>query len=398
MSDPDLKHLFTPGDGGVPPYLAGRKLEQVYFKGCVEALKDGKPLSRNLILYGPRGNGKTALLRYLQKETLQKEGAKLDILWETPDELGTLTELSDRLMDDNQKLRSRIKSAEVSGGVGFARAKTEIDWSRAPATIRKLLRERSQNKPLILIVDEAHRLKPPIAESLLNASQAVRSEGGPFLLVLAGTPNLRVTLGRANASFWDRSELFPLGRLSPEEAKQALTVPLEEAGISLAPSVVEEIVGRTHCYPYFIQVWGDCISQRLDQTSSRAISIDTVQEVEATATSKRDAMYEIRRNEIKRMGLLTVAESVAEAFIQRRGQYLHESALEEAIERGMVGDEPITNERILDKCEQLSHLGYIWQVGRYGYEPGIPSLMSFVQGYLLPKTRGKATSPAEPGD
>ena len=84
--------------------------------------------------------------------------------------------------------------------------------------------------------------------------------------------------------------------------------------------------------------------------------MDTVQEVEAKAISKRDAMYQIRFNEI---------------------------------ERGMVGDEPGTNERILDKCEQLSHPGYIWQVGRYGYEPGIPSLMSFVRDIRCPKPGGK---------
>ena len=90
--------------------------------------------------------------------------------------------------------------------------------SLASVTIRKLLQERSGNKPFILIVDEAHRLTPAIAESLLNASQTVRLEGCPFLLVLAGTPNLEATLGEANASFWERSEIIPLGRLSPEEA------------------------------------------------------------------------------------------------------------------------------------------------------------------------------------
>ena len=384
MSNRELKHLFTPGDGGVPPYLAGRKKEQEYFQDCVEALRDKKPVSRNLILYGPRGNGKTALLGYLQKETLQKEAPKLDILWETPDEMGNLKELSDRLLDGHQKLRGRVRSAEVSGGVGFARAKTEIDLSRTPATIRQLLRERSQSKPFILIIDEAHRLKPGIAESLLNASQTVRMAGNPFLLVLAGTPNLRAALGKASASFWDRSKIFPLGRLSPEEARQAVTVPLEKAGISFAPGVVEEIVEHTHCYPYFTQVWGDCLARRLDQAGETEITLDTVREAEATAISQRDAMYQIRFNEIKEMRLLAVAGSVADAFIQSGEQVLHGSALDEAIEKGMADDKPITNERIMEKVKQLSHLGYVWQVAGDGYEPGIPSLMTYIQGYSLP--------------
>ena len=56
-------------------------------------------------------------------------------------------------------------------------------------------------------------LAPALARTLLNASQSVRRADNPFLLVLAGTPNLRATLGQANVSFWDRSEMVPLGRL-----------------------------------------------------------------------------------------------------------------------------------------------------------------------------------------
>ncbi len=118
MSDSDLTDLFTPGDGGIPPYLAGRKEEQAYFQACVKSLKNKKPTHRNLILYGPRGNGKTALLRYLQQETRQQEASKLDILRVTPDELRTLDALSGRLMEDHQTVRKRFKSVEVSGGVG----------------------------------------------------------------------------------------------------------------------------------------------------------------------------------------------------------------------------------------------------------------------------------------
>ncbi len=53
MSNQDLKHLFRPGTGAAPPNLAGRKIEQEYFQDCVEALKDRKPLSRDMIVYGP---------------------------------------------------------------------------------------------------------------------------------------------------------------------------------------------------------------------------------------------------------------------------------------------------------------------------------------------------------
>ena len=378
MSTTNLKRLFKPGTGVVPPYLAGRKEEQAYFQDCVDDLKDREPPSRDLILYGPRGNGKTALLSYLRTRTLQKETSKLDILWVTPNEMGTLAELIDRLTEDHQALRKRFKSAEFSAGVGPFQAKTEMDLSPTSATIRKLLWERSRDKPFILIIDEAHRLKSAVAESLLNASQAVRSDGCPFLLVLAGTPNLRAALGQANASFWDRSEIIRLGRLSSEEAVDALTIPLQAAGITFAPGVIENVAKQTHCYPFFTQIWGDCLAQRLQQTGERIIAMETVKAVQPIVTRKCNVMYQIRRNEIEEAGLLSVAESIANAFVRGGMVHFHERSLKEAIVQGMVDDESTTDQHVREKLKQFSHLGYVWQVNGVYYEPGIPSLMSYV--------------------
>ena len=116
-------------------------------------------------------------------------------------------------------------------------------------------------KPLILIIDEAHCLDPKMAGVLLNESQTIRGEDHPFLLVLAGTPGLPETLRKSKAGFWERSSISRLGRLSPEEARQAITIPLEEAGVSFAPGVAEQVVERTDCYP------GNCTSVLIWQGS-----------------------------------------------------------------------------------------------------------------------------------
>ena len=331
-----------------------------------------KPIGQNMIVYDPRGNGKTALLRYLQKETLKKEGSKLDILWTTPISLEHPEVFADLVIGDNASLRNKISSAISRFG-------------RTPG-IGNLLQERCQRKPLILIIDEAHCLDPKMAGVLLNESQTIRGERHPFLLVLAGTPDLPGTLRKSEAGFWERSEICRLGRLSPEEAMQAITIPLEKAGVSFAPGVAEQIVERTDCYLFFTQVWGNYIAERLDQTGARVIYMDTVKEVEAEAINERDMLFQNLYDEIGDMGLLAVAKSVAHAFIQSGEPHLHERTLEEAIERGMAGDEPITNERIMKKHKQLFHLGYVWQVNHpkgLDYEPGIPSLMSFVHRKTL---------------
>ena len=397
MSTPDLKHLFTPGTGAVPPYLAGRKREQEYFRDCVEVLKGRNSVSRDLILYGPRGNGKTALLRYLQKETHQQEASNLSVLWATPKELANPGKLVDLIIGDYSMLRSKVQSAGFSINFGIVTADTQIDLSRRTLTLGDLLQARCQHQPLILMIDEAHRLGPQMGEELLNASQSVRNAGNPFLLVLAGTPNLRATLGQANASFWDRSEIVRLGRLSPEETQQALTIPLQEAGITFAPGVIEHIVEQTHCYPFFTQVWGNCIAQRLQQTGEQMIFMETVKTVQVAVTDKYNAMYQVRRNEINDMGLLSVAESVAEAFVQGGEAHLYERGLNEAIAQGMADEGLITDQSIREKLKQLSHLGYVWQSKEGGYEPGIPSLLSYVisQAQLHHKPRPSVTEQVE---
>jgi len=55
------------------------------------------------------------------------------------------------------------------------------------------------------------------------------------------------------------------------------------------------------------------------------------------------------------------------------------------IARGLSDkDEPITDSRILDNLDQLYQLGYVWRVEGFDYEPGVPSLMNYVQKYAQP--------------
>ena len=164
-------------------------------------------------------------------------------------------------------------------------------------------------------------------------------------------------------------------------------MPLQAAGITFVPGVLENIVQQTHCYPFFTQVWGDCLARSLNQTGETEITAETIKAVEEEVITKRNAMYQVRRNEIKKMSLLPVAESVAEAFLQSGSLILHESTLEEAIESGLAGDEPTMNERVMKKLEQLFHLGYVWQVSGAYYEPGIPSLMTYVNNQIRSEHR-----------
>ena len=59
---------FVPGRGHIPPYLAGREAEQGKLLDLSAYLQIGRGAPRAVVLSGPRGNGKTTLLRWFRRE------------------------------------------------------------------------------------------------------------------------------------------------------------------------------------------------------------------------------------------------------------------------------------------------------------------------------------------
>lgn len=58
--------LFAPGTGAYPPVLAGREREQAVLSQCLSDLTAGGSPPHDVVLIGPRGNGKTALLGWFE--------------------------------------------------------------------------------------------------------------------------------------------------------------------------------------------------------------------------------------------------------------------------------------------------------------------------------------------
>ena len=84
---------FVPGRGHIPPYLAGRDAEQRKLIELLAYLHTSQGAPRDAVLSGPRGNGKTALLRWFQREA-ETSGKDLDVVWLTPSEIPDLDRLA----------------------------------------------------------------------------------------------------------------------------------------------------------------------------------------------------------------------------------------------------------------------------------------------------------------
>ena len=386
MGTKDVLGPFQPGDGGLPPYLAGRESEQNLCRAFVSRLRQGRAPPREIIFYGPRGNGKTALLVWLQREAAASPG--VDVLRLVPAAIRTETRLVERLLPSSWWQRLTPKEISVYG----------IRWRPGegrPPPLDEALAARAKQGPLVLLLDEAHTLDEEVGSALLNASRQMGREL-PFLLVLAGTPELRSRLGALNVTFWNRAERCPVGRLSPRASAAALRKPLEDEQVDIDEEAEAHMVRESQGYPYFVQLWGEAVWRQIRgsrEMRQRIVRAD-VAGAQAPFDRGRNGYYLERYDELMERELLPVARAVADAFEER--SLLNDAQLETAIARGL-GKAP-RPERVATARTALGHLGYIWRPETEPtWEAGIPSLMDYVQRYVpAPRaSRDAAQAPSQ---
>ena len=364
---------FTPGSGISPPYLAGRESEQ---SSLVTSLREAKDSGSGeiIVMYGPRGTGKTVLLNWFKTEC-----SKVDVLAipATPStELESIADLP-RLLLPASRLPDEV-SLGVKGVLSMA-------WkSPDTGTVGKLrdhLIAACRKTPRVLLLDEAHILKPDVCRELLNISQAVLTEV-PFLLVLTGTPGLQPFLMSVGATFVERSEMLGIGRLNEEGAAEAISIPLQQDGISIEEGALSRAVKDAQCYPYFLQLWGRALwDAAAERDADRLTNVDVEQTMPKIAAA-RELFYKSRYNLLREdKPLLAAAYAVACAF--RGESRLASDEIPEIIER-CLPDTPADRDARDDKARQLSKelnkIDFVWEpTAAAEVEPGIPSFMTYVQ-------------------
>ena len=374
--------LFAPGDGALPPMLAGREQEQNLLNRCLAQLVGGKSPPHNVVLIGPRGNGKTVLLNWFEDACRR---VPVNVVWVAPSEVRTGQALCNALLPPT-RLRRLLPAKWGITEVGKA------EWEAASPSVRSLadrLVARCRKKPIAALVDEAHTLDLNVGQLLLNASQDVRPKAS-FLLVMAGTPGLLAHLGKMNASFWDRlgNGLLGIGRLNDAAAREALAAPLATQGVGIDDEALDLVVEQSQRYAYFVQLWGEALwSQRLATgetrlTAAHAAAAQPV--IEARVTE----YYQRRYRELEADGLLSAAAALAPLFQDG----MDATATDGEVDAALAATGLDAAGRLAAR-EALNGLGYIWcppgQLRPVVWSAGIPSLMQFVLDQAVPSEAGK---------
>ena len=368
------QRVFVAGNGAAPPALTGRAVEQAVLSRCLADLRGNAAPPHDVVLVGPRGNGKTVLLRWFQHACAQSQPA-VDAVWLTPTALPSQTALSDALA--SRRWLAKLLPRKVGiASVGSA------EWAPLDgrSNLAEALTSRCRRRPLVVLLDEAHTLDIDVGAALLNASQQVRVAEAPFLLVLAGTPGLTTHMDGMNASFWSRlgeGELG-IGRLSEGAAKQALIEPLNAHGVAIDAEALAYVVAQSQRYPYFVQLWGDALWQRHLATGAATIAAELAEAVQPTVAAQVANYHQRRFAELESEGLVPAAAAVARLFVQRDADAASNQDVDAALAEFGIND---VGERYA-KREALNRLGYVWrppnQQAPFRWYAGIPSLMTHV--------------------
>ena len=386
---PSMK--FAPGAGAVPPVMAGREHEKAQIIEALEDLGKGYNPAANIALIGPRGNGKTALLRWVEAH-VDHNGSKIKCVVLDPSYFKSLSDLIDALADRGKfaNLLSEVYSASINllgSGISLSRQET------ASKPLRLVLEKRCSNGGLALLVDEAHTLDryPDIARAFFNDAQTLVGKGHPLLLILAGTPDTSSRLNGIEAAFWNRLDKIGIGRLDMEASQEALRTPLERMGYRIEADTLNQASDEAQCYPYFLQLVGRELHRSAEAEPdkllrSKVIGDAIFEQALKAFRSARNTYYADRYNELRASGILASAEAVAELFVAQKTMSISANEIEAAVVRSIdtkLEERTKANggiEPTLWVEDKLRNFGFIWS--QFGTEdrcePGIPSLMNYV--------------------
>ncbi len=361
---------FTPGTGRPPPLRVGHTS---VVRELAEELRQtlGGAGGNTMLLYGPQGSGKTALL--FELAAWAKEGnaqVRLRAADRFPEEP---KDVAQSIHDDGEK-RSEVTASAQATDTGTAGNGATVRQAR-PSSVTSALIDLAKSRPTVLLIDDAHTLSPKVGSAILNAAQVCAGQRLPLLTVLAGPPGIRQALMKTGAGFWAYHPTLTIGQLgSDDETRRALSVPADQSGLPFDGDALNLLVSEVQRYPPFIQRLGNASWEAARQQGHDRISLADAQEGARTADLHRRELYGDQWREITGMGLREEALTVSRALTDRAEPALPRKEIEKLLGAAEPGG-IVAAIRALDGLEAL---GLVWEASPGVWEPGIPSLWKFI--------------------
>ena len=375
--------------------MAGRENEKATIMTALEALGAGLCPAADIALIGPRGNGKTALLRWVEAQVRGRSN-KIKCVALNPKCFESHHDLVAEFADRgplSTLVGDRLSTNIAWHGTGISISRQEA----AKKPLRNALEKKCSKNGLVILIDEAHTLDryPDLARAFFNDVQSLAGAGRPLMLILAGTPNIATRLAAVEATFWNRLNKIGIGLLDAAAAREALRIPLDRMGYGIEVGTLDEAADEAQCYPYFIQVVGDALHAAAKGEPSKLVNGNGIGEAiweQAWNAFRltRNTYYADRYQELRASDVLPAAEAVARLFVSQKKKTIFAVEFEDAVSRSVDANANMKERAVAESKAgsdpafwielELRHAGFVWS--RIGHEnlcePGIPSMMDYV--------------------
>ncbi|MBB2891649.1 AAA family ATPase [Flexivirga oryzae] len=331
---------YTPG--AVARETPGRSRQLAEISERLDMMSaTGRLVSRIRVDHGPRGVGKTSLLRQVEQRAHARDAATI---WVTAGEsaglVPAIADGAERLVRRwPVKLRERVATAlshlelKVTGGVPGV-ASIEAAWGktggrRARGATREFedllvatveVAQERQFSGLVLLIDEIQAAEPASLRTISYAWQHFQSERRflPVALFAAGLPE-SVSVINAAVSNSERFAYRQLKDLPPDAAAVALANPARELGVGWSADAIDAAVRYAAGYPHTVQLIGENAWRHAGFPNPGAT---------------------IRREHVE-LAAADVEEDIRELFTARLSKVTRQVELEMVLAMARLGDGPV---------------------------------------------------------
>ena len=259
---------FRKRTGILPSYFTGRENELNELKKIYNSTKMGVP--EHLILYGPKGIGKTSLLLKFQEKIANLDGVysvRIPLMEGNFEDIYSLIieKCSDTLNINIGHFWEKISSLGINipfiGGVSVSR---EIPKTSPAVAFEKILNViydelGSDNPVLILLFDDLQRIMGndetmKILSILQNALVELNLKGKNIMFVATGSEDIFNKIQDKLDSAVRIFEPYLIEPLSYREVCDAINIPAEKQGVTFEEDVLKEIYDLSNGIPYYMQI------------------------------------------------------------------------------------------------------------------------------------------------
>ena len=259
---------FRKRTGILPSYFTGRENELNELKKIYNSTKMGVP--GHLILYGPKGIGKTSLLLKFQEKITNLDdvySVRIPLIEGNFEDIYSLIieKCSDTLDINIGRFWEKISSLGINipfiGGVSVSR---EIPKTSPAVAFEKILNViydelGADNPVLILLFDDLQRIMGndetmKILSILQNALVELNLKGKNIMFVATGSEDIFNKIQDKLDSAVRIFEPYLIGPLSYGEVCDAINIPAEEQSVFFEEDVLKEIYELSNGIPYYMQI------------------------------------------------------------------------------------------------------------------------------------------------